>query len=433
MTPTSCTAAPFQFTSAGTDLKITVGGTLHNVTVPSCLTRILCGFGAIPGTTEPLCDFLQVVQAALNAGGTTLTWTVTMSPVTGQVTLAANGAFTFQALGTIKNLLGGLNSATGVTAVTSVYAPPYLALFAGRQAAGDWVDETTVAAAEDGVGDSYVITSGLVRWTDELTWSWILRDAPTQIAYGESCSPWHPDPAYLATPGVLSTARVWSVADQRAVSYGKVLGFGRGTFPALCASTSNGALYDLVTIPGADLAKPRKSNPFVGIGLSGTSPGCTRCCASARHPPARAPDRPPVAHDLPLTPPRSPAMAHTTYVQPATVVPLPATVPTDLLGTPPVNGRGVAIGSGGGLGADVVGITLAETTGTNPIDHVQLYVAANDDTNYVPWGADLGPVAAHGTLAIDRANIPYAFLRLVCTSTLGAAAGIAVRAARLGA
>ena len=265
-TPTSCLAAPFQFTSVGTDLKITVGGTLHAITVPSCLARILCGLGATPGTAEPLCDFLQVVQAALNAGGTTLDWTVTMSPATGQITLAANGIFTFQALGPIKNLLGGLGSATGVTAVTSAHAPQYVVLFGGRQAASDWTDETTVAAAEDGSGNSSVIVSGQYRWSDELTWSWIPRDVATQQAIGDAVSPWHPDPAFLATPGATGNSRVWSVADQRAVSYGKVLGFARGTYQALCTSTIDGTTYDLVTIPGAELARPRKSNPFAGLG-----------------------------------------------------------------------------------------------------------------------------------------------------------------------
>ena len=268
---TSMLAAPFPWVTnpSGHDFTVTVGGTPYSINVPSGTYRILLGKGGSGGgSTEPLADFLQVVSGVLNAAGTGIAWSVTLDPTTGLLTLAAASAFSLSGLyAPFYYLVGGWGVASGVTSIRANYPPQYCAFFGGRESAGDWVDETTVAGSSREDGLEYVLLSGALRWTDTQTWRWIPRDAATATSLGEVVTPWAPDPSFLATPGNTTGARRWSLADLRQVAFGKVLGLARGNFAALCASTSGGDLYDLVTLPSADLARPKKTNPYAGVGL----------------------------------------------------------------------------------------------------------------------------------------------------------------------
>ena len=127
-------------------------------------------------------------------------------------------------------------------------------------------------------------------------------------------------------------------------------------------------------------------------------------------------------------------MAHETYVQPASLITLPRNVLTDVLGNPPTNGAGIPLGGATGRGTDALGVTILETGGVNAIDHVYLYVSANDNTHYVQYGADLGPIPASGSLPVDLSNIPYGWVRVVLESVSlgGATARVAARGVRVG-
>lgn len=208
-------------------------------------------------------DLLQVLQTALNAAASPATFAVTLSAATGKVTITCTGD-TFKWVGVASTAIG---KALGFTSALTPFAasftadeqPHYLALFVSRQSAG-WAPKTPISASETAAGVSYGVTSGIVRYEDELTFEFVPSDPTSRTTVDSLGTPWEPAAASLSTLGTHSGA--WGVLDCLAVALGQTCALARGNFQAIVSSTTE--RYDLVSIPAADLTAPRAPYQIAG-------------------------------------------------------------------------------------------------------------------------------------------------------------------------
>ena len=248
-TLTSALAAPFAWTSGGTDIALTFasGTSPVNVTIPGGTYRMVLA----PAAT----DFVRVVVAAINSALTGAGRTEVFSVSVGadaRVTINSTGAFGLSPMPDAMKLLGYSMGVANTVSIVATYAPAHLVTFVERVSA-DWTPRTAVAGAETLAGVGYGVQVGTWREEDEIAFGYIPRDVTTRAALALEQSPFGRDAgsAYGTTPAV------WSVWDFLREAGGVTCAAALGTWQTLRTSTT--ATYDLVTVPFAEIAQPRKA------------------------------------------------------------------------------------------------------------------------------------------------------------------------------
>jgi hypothetical protein len=255
---TSALAVAFDWESAGAGLDFDVvvpsGGVIYGGTIDSGRYRVLLGTGgAAGGTSEPLADFLQVAEGAINAAiaATGRTATLTMG-ADGRVAVALNsGTFDLPG-GAVAAILGFTATMTGAGAYTAPHAPKHLALMVSRYG-GKRAVRTPGAWATDDAGFSYGVGSGVTTRRYGPTVDFVPRTPSVAAAVGTAATATEPDETGgLATLG--DHAAPWTWDDVFATAGGQVCALAEGNFQALRAGTGGGATFALVTVDGAFLA-----------------------------------------------------------------------------------------------------------------------------------------------------------------------------------
>ena len=249
-TLTSALAVPFAWTSAGNDvvLAFASGTSPVNVTIPTGTYRMVLAPAAS--------DFVRVYVAAINAAITLAGRTEVFAATVGadsRITLTSTGAFTMSPLLAAAKLLGFSSTITAQTSVTATFPPANLATFTERVSA-DWTPRSVVAGAETLAGVGYGVASGVWREEDEIAFGFIPRDPTTRTALSLDQTPWMPNAGDLV--GAVMP-RQWTCRDVLETAGGKTCAAALGNFQTLRTSTT--ATYDLVTLPFAELASPRKA------------------------------------------------------------------------------------------------------------------------------------------------------------------------------
>ena len=249
----SCLAVAFDWTSAGAgadiSAKVASGGTSYTGTIASGAYRVLCGYGATPGTTEPLADFLQVVQAAINTGiaGSGRTVTVTLD-TTGHVVVAIDSG-TFDLNPKPFMVLLGFASGvalTGAGTYTAENQPKYLGLAISRYGGSRSVRRPGVWATDDG-GQSYGVASPIATRRWEPTIDFIPRTPTVASSVGSPATPCEPDEVNADWTALGARDGAWSWDDLLTAAGGKVCALSTD-FQALRASTSSANTYALCTV-----------------------------------------------------------------------------------------------------------------------------------------------------------------------------------------
>lgn len=249
-TLTSALAVPFAWTSAGNDvvLAFASGTSPVNVTIPTGTYRMVLAPAAS--------DFVRVYVAAINAAITLAGRTEVFAATVGadsRITLTSTGAFTMSPLLAAAKLLGFSSAIVTQTSATATYPPANLATFTERVSA-DWTPRSAVAGAETLAGVGYGVASGVWREEDEIAFGFIPRDPTTRTALSLDQTPWMPNAGDLV--GAVMP-RQWTCRDVLETAGGKTCAAALGNFQTLRTSTT--ARYDLVTLPFAELASPRKA------------------------------------------------------------------------------------------------------------------------------------------------------------------------------
>ena len=249
-TLTSALAVPFVWTSAGNDvvLAFASGTSPVNVTIPTGTYRMVLAPAAS--------DFVRVYVAAINAAITLAGRTEVFAASVGadsRITLTSTGAFTMSPLLSAAKLLGFSTAIVTQTSVTATYPPANLATFTERVSA-DWTPRSAVAGAETLAGVGYGVASGVWREEDEIAFGFIPRDPTTRTALSVDQTPWMPNAGDLVGAAM---PRQWTCRDVLETAGGKTCAAALGNFQTLRTSTT--ARYDLVTLPFAELASPRKA------------------------------------------------------------------------------------------------------------------------------------------------------------------------------
>ncbi len=259
--PTSALCTTWDWTTTGADLSVTVGATTHPVNLPTgTYTTYLA-----PHATEPL----AVLTAALNtAFSSSPTFVLSINPATGLWTISINGpaAMTATWASGLAGYLGAPVVASGGMSMSATRVPRFVLLFAAL-VANDWTQQTALASSTAEDGTEFAVTSGITRWGDEITISYIPAHTSDQTVAGSVCNPWFPDDADLAGSGIPGlglplTVTYWDIADHLIASLGRTQSLARGNWPTLAGTPSATVFYDLVTIPGKEAAAPRVRMQF---------------------------------------------------------------------------------------------------------------------------------------------------------------------------
>lgn len=252
---TSALAVAFDHVTAAPDVTLTFASGPSPVTA-SLATRAYCMWLRHPGgaALDYLGSLRATIKAAIDAAGRSETVDVALSAA-GVVTYTLSGAFaTCTFADSVWHRLG-LASATPAGGTTIVGARPvwHLALLVG-ETSNDWAQQTVIASAETIAGVGYGVSSGVTTWSAETGFDFIPRDPAYVTSLGAAQTPWEPDAAYLAALGT-PAARTFSISDLLAGALGRTLGYARNNWQTVRTDTT--ARYDLVTIPGREIARPR--------------------------------------------------------------------------------------------------------------------------------------------------------------------------------
>lgn len=249
-TLTSALAVPFAWTSAGNDvvLAFASGTSPVNVTIPTGTYRMVLA----PAATDFVRVYVAAINAAVTGAGRTEVFAATVG-ANSRITLTSTGAFTMSPLLSAAKLLGFSTTIVAQTSVTATYPPANLATFTERVSA-DWSPKTAVAGAETLAGVGYGVQVGVWREEDEIAFGYIPRDPTTRTALAVDQTPWMPDAGDLVGAAM---PRQWTCRDVLETAGGKTCAAALGNFQTLRTSTT--ARYDLVTLPFAEIASPRKA------------------------------------------------------------------------------------------------------------------------------------------------------------------------------
>lgn len=249
-TLTSALAVPFAWTSAGNDvvLAFASGTSPVNVTIPTGTYRMVLA----PAATDFVRVYVAAINAAVAGAGRAEVFAATVG-ADSRITLTSTGAFTMSPLLSAAKLLGFSTAIVAQTSVTAAFPPANLATFTERVSA-DWSPKTAVAGAETLAGVGYGVQVGVWREEDEIAFGYIPRDPSTRTSLAVDQTPWMPDAGDLVGAAM---PRQWTCRDVLETAGGKTCAAALGNFQTLRTSTT--ARYDLVTLPFAEIANPRKA------------------------------------------------------------------------------------------------------------------------------------------------------------------------------
>lgn len=256
LTPSAMLAAPFAWTSGGTDLVITFasGTSPVNVTVPSGTYRILLH--------APASDFLKVVETAINAAiaaaGRAETVTVTMRS-DGYVLFTASGSMSMTGIHStaLGSLLGFTDEVlSAFTTRRGERFPRHVALLCGQQSE-PWAPTREMAVEIAAGGTTYGVMGAQETHETTAVFSFIPDEPGSTSDY---LTPWAPTKANLSTVG--SHTGVWSVRDMLRLAIGQTWAYAHD-YQTMRASTTE--RYDLVTVHPETIRSPRISRTIPDV------------------------------------------------------------------------------------------------------------------------------------------------------------------------
>ena len=246
--PSAMLAAPFAWTSGGTDLAmIFASGTSPvNVTVASGTYRVLLS----PAASDLLAVLNAAIASALSTASRSETITFAMNAA-GLVTITASAAVTMSALhsGTLGALLGFTSGIAGsFTTRTADRMPRHVALLCG-QASAPWAPTREMAVEMAAGGTTYgVMGTQETHETDA-----VFRFIPDEPGItSDALTPWAPAKANLSTVG--SHTGVWSVRDMLRLAIGQTWTFAHDYQTVRSSSSER---FDYVTVHHDTIRAPR--------------------------------------------------------------------------------------------------------------------------------------------------------------------------------
>ena len=246
--PSAMLAAPFAWTSGGTDLAMTFasGTSPVNVTVASGTYRVLLS----PAASDLLAVLNAAIASALSTASRSETITFAMNAA-GLVTITASAAVTMSALhsGTLGALLGFTSGIAGsFTTRTADRMPRHVALLCG-QASAPWAPTREMAVEMAAGGTTYGVMGTQETHETDAVFAFI-PDEPGITS--DALTPWAPTKANLSTVG--SHTGVWSVRDMLRLAIGQTWTFAHDYQAVRTSSTER---FDYVTVHHDTIRAPR--------------------------------------------------------------------------------------------------------------------------------------------------------------------------------
>lgn len=248
LTPSAMLAAPFAWTSGGTDLAMTFasGTSPVNVTVPTATYRVLLSTAA----TDLLAVLNAAIVTAMGAASRTETIVFAMN-ASGLVTITASAAVTMADLhtSTLGAILGFTSAIAGsFTTRTADRMPRHVALLCG-QASAPWAPTREMAVEMAAGGTTYGVMGTQETHETDATFAFI-PDEPGITS--DALTPWAPARANLATVG--AHTGVWSVRDMLRLAIGQTWTFAHDYQTVRASSTER---FDYVTVHPDTIRAPR--------------------------------------------------------------------------------------------------------------------------------------------------------------------------------
>ena len=254
--PSAMLAAPFAWTSGGTDLAMTFasGTSPVNVTVASGTYRVLLS----PAASDLLAVLNAAIVTAMGAASRTETIVFSMTAA-GLVTITASAAVTMadlhtSALGAILGFTSGI--AGSFTSRTADRMPRHVALLCG-QASAPWAPTREMAVEMAAGGTTYGVMGTQETHETDAVFAFI-PDEPGITS--DALTPWAPAKANLSTVG--SHTGVWSVRDMLRLAIGQTWTFAHD-YQTVRASTTE--RYDLVSVHPDTIRSPRISRTIPDV------------------------------------------------------------------------------------------------------------------------------------------------------------------------
>ena len=246
--PSAMLAAPFAWTSGGTDLAmIFASGTSPvNVTVASGTYRVLLS----PAASDLLAVLNAAIVTAMGAVPRTETIVFSMTAA-GLVTITASAAVTMADLhtSTLGAILGFTSGIAGsFTTRTADRMPRHVALLCG-QASAPWAPMREMAVEMAAGGTTYGVMGTQETHETDATFAFI-PDEPGITS--DALTPWAPVKANLATVG--SHTGVWSVRDMLRLAIGQTWTFAHDYQTVRTSGTER---FDYVTVHHDTIRAPR--------------------------------------------------------------------------------------------------------------------------------------------------------------------------------
>ena len=246
--PSAMLAAPFAWTSGGTDLAMTFasGASPVNVMVASGTYRVLLS----PAASDLLAVLNAAIASALSTASRSETITFAMTAA-GLVTITASAAVTMadlhtSALGAILGFTSGI--AGSFTTRTADRMPRHVALLCG-QASAPWAPTREMAVEMAAGGTTYGVMGTQETHETDAVFSFI-PDEPGITS--DALTPWAPAKANLSTVG--SHTGVWSVRDMLRLAIGQTLTFAHDYQTVRSSSSER---FDYVTVHHDTIRAPR--------------------------------------------------------------------------------------------------------------------------------------------------------------------------------
>lgn len=246
--PSAMLAAPFAWTSGGTDLAMTFasGTSPVNVTVASGTYRVLLS----PAASDLLAVLNAAIVTAMGAVSRTETIVFSMTAA-GLVTITASAAVTMADLhtSTLGAILGFTSGIAGsFTTRTADRMPRHVALLCG-QASAPWAPTREMAVEMAAGGTTYGVMGTQETHETDAVFAFI-PDEPGITS--DALTPWAPAKANLATVG--SHTGVWSVRDMLRLAIGQTWTFAHDYQTVRSSSSER---FDYVTVHHDTIRAPR--------------------------------------------------------------------------------------------------------------------------------------------------------------------------------
>ena len=246
--PSAMLAAPFAWTSGGTDLAMTFasGTSPVNVTVASGTYRVLLS----PAASDLLAVLNAAIVTAMGAASRTETIVFSMTAA-GLVTITASAAVTMAALptSTLGAILGFTSGIAGsFTTRTADRMPRHVALLCG-QASAPWAPTREMAVEMAAGGTTYGVMGTQETHEADAVFAFI-PDEPGITS--DALTPWAPVKANLSTVG--SHTGVWSVRDMLRLAIGQTWTFAHDYQTVRSSSSER---FDYVTVHHDTIRAPR--------------------------------------------------------------------------------------------------------------------------------------------------------------------------------